>query len=94
MGSRIQVRAGRLLTLIGCLGSIALMGAKEKDVTRVSVSIENLKFDPATLTIHPGDIVVWTNNDDRDYSVDAKDGSFSSGNLHHGDTFEHQYKNE
>lgn len=58
---------------------------------RVEVSIQGLQFAPSVLSIHVGDTVVWTDNDDRDYNVVSSDGSFSSGNLRNGQTFEHVF---
>src|SRR5689334_2294848 len=55
------------------------------------VSIKGMKFDPAQVEIAVGDTVVWTNADDRDHTVVAKDNSFKSGNLSKGDKFEHTF---
>jgi plastocyanin len=57
-----------------------------KPVTH-QVVIDKMKFIPAALTIKPGDSVVWVNNDVRDHTVDAADGSFSSGNIGPGASF-------
>ena len=51
-----------------------------------------MKFVPDKLEIQPGDTVVWTNKDDRDHTVTAKDGSFKSDNLSRGEKFEHKFK--
>ncbi len=58
---------------------------------QVGVSIKNLRYDPDTITIHVGDMVIWSNDDDRDHTVEAEDGSFSSGNLSAGKTFSHTF---
>ena len=55
-----------------------------------SVSMHDLKFDPATIEIKTGETIKWTNNDDRDHTVVSKD-NFKSGNLSKGDTFEHTF---
>ncbi len=66
--------------------------AAEKKGARVEVSIKNLKFAPASVTIKAGDTVVWTNNDDSDHTVEADDGSFKSTNLKSGgDPYERQF---
>jgi plastocyanin len=54
---------------------------------KVAVAIENLKYRPATVEVEVGDTVVWTNNDDRDHTVTADDGSFDSGRLRAGKSF-------
>lgn len=55
------------------------------------VSIQEMKFNPSSLDINVGDVVRWTNNDERDHTVVAADGSFKSGNLRRGDSFEHTF---
>jgi len=53
-----------------------------------SVSISNLQFSPATLTIVKGTTVTWTNNESSTHTVTADDKSFDSGNLTKGKTFQ------
>ena len=38
-----------------------------------------------------GDTVRWTNNDDVDHTIDAADGSFSSGKVKSGQTYEFKF---
>ena len=65
---------------------------KDKPVdTRAQVSIKNIAFKPTTVTIKAGQSVVWTNNDDRDHTVEADDGSFKSGKLGTGETYAHAF---
>jgi plastocyanin len=63
-------------------------GGKKKH----AVAIEGMKFSPDKLEIKVGDTVEWTNNDDHDHTVKAKDGSFESDNLSHGETFRYTFK--
>ena len=62
--------------------------AKPKDV---EISIKGMKFGPDTVTIKPGQTVTWTNNDQRDHTVAAADGSFNSGNLGPGATYSFKF---
>ena len=64
---------------------------KDKSDTRAQISIKNIAFKPATVTIKAGQSVVWTNNDDRDHTVEADDGSFKSGKLGAGETYAHAF---
>jgi plastocyanin len=50
------------------------------------VSIEDFAFDPASVTISPGDTVRWTNMDSDDHTV--TDSTFESGMLGEGDSYE------
>ncbi|HEX8914255.1 MAG TPA: cupredoxin domain-containing protein [Humisphaera sp.] len=54
---------------------------------RVAVTIDNLKYAPQEVTVDVGDTVVWTNNDDREHTVTADDGAFSSGRVKPGQSF-------
>lgn len=79
-----------LLTLAVALTVIvtapALAAAK-----RVTVNIDDLKFKPAEINIQVGDTVVWVNNDDREHRVAADDGSFKSGSIASGRSYEHTF---
>ena len=57
------------------------------DGKKVTVTIDNLKYRPATVEVAVGDTVTWTNNDDREHTVTADDGSFDSGKLRTGKSF-------
>src|ERR1700761_7860514 len=82
----------RTTLLLACLLSlIALRAVAAEKAKRGDISIKQMQFIPATITIHAGDTVVWINNDDRDHSVVATDGSFKSGNISAGEKFEHQF---
>lgn len=54
---------------------------------KVTVTIEGLKCNPASVEVEVGDTVVWVNKDDRQHSVTADDGSFDSGALRPGKSF-------
>jgi plastocyanin len=57
----------------------------------VSVSIQNGGYSPASVSIHVGDTITWTNADDQDHTVIAQDGSFNSGNIGSGRSFSHTF---
>jgi plastocyanin len=57
------------------------------------VSMADIAFDPAELTVSVGDTVTWTNDDSVGHDVTAD--SFSSGDpggMAGGDTFEHTFE--
>jgi len=49
-----------------------------------SVTISDFKFTPASITIHVGDTVTWTNNGPSAHTATANDGSFNTGVLQKG----------
>jgi plastocyanin len=58
----------------------------------VQVSIDNFKFTPEVITVHPGQEVVWTNRDDVPHTVTATKKSFAgSGALDTDDHFSHVF---
>jgi plastocyanin len=68
-----------------------LVHAKPAKPAPVNVSIRGMKYNPSSITIKAGDTVTWTNADQRDHSVAAADGSFSSGNIGPGATYSHVF---
>ena len=56
--------------------------------SRVVVEIENFEFRPATPDVKPGDVIVWVNRDIVPHTVSAKDGSWDSGLIKSGGSWE------
>lgn len=52
-----------------------------------SISIVNMAFSPASLTVTVGSNVTWTNNDNMTHTVTADDNSFDSGNIAMGSKY-------
>jgi len=80
-----------LLFAMVCLASDASPD-KSKKSTKHAVAMEGMKFSPDKLDIKIGDTVEWTNNDDRDHNVTAKDNAFKSDNLSHGEKYSYTFK--
>jgi plastocyanin len=81
--------AGALCLL--CLLGISVSASAKHVPRRVEVKIEDLKYKPAEIEVGAGDTVVWMNDDDTDHLVKADDGSFSSGRIASGRSFEHKF---
>jgi plastocyanin len=56
-----------------------------------AVTVQNMAFNPATLTIPKGTTVTWTNSDPVAHTVTASGGAFNSGHLNPGQTFSHTF---
>ena len=52
-----------------------------------TVSIVNMSFTPASITVTPGTTVTWNNIDNMTHTVTADDNSFDSGNIGAGSSF-------
>ena len=82
------IAAVALLSLSAALAA----DAKQDDSKVHKVTIQNLKYDPATLSIKPGETVMWVNKDDNDHTVTSHDGkTLKSENLGSGDTFKYTF---
>ena len=60
------------------LGSTGCAGRASRTHT---VTIAQMRFTPATLSVHPGDIVEWVNGDLVPHTATAGDGAFNSGSI-------------
>ncbi|MER8577524.1 cupredoxin family copper-binding protein [Mesorhizobium sp. M0622] len=66
---------------------LAIASAPLKAADEPMVKIENFAFTPAVLTVKPGTVVTFQNDDDIPHLVVANDGSFRSKALDTGDTY-------
>ena len=65
----------------------AVVGAQEEQAV-VPVAAYDGYFDPADITVPSGTTVVWTNMGEMPHSVTAHDGSFASGLLNPGESYQ------
>ncbi len=87
-----RILPGGLIIALAVAFAGALLHAEDSSgANGANVSIQNMKYSPATITIKPGQSVTWTNNDDRDHTVVADDGSFQSDNISAGGTYRHKF---
>jgi plastocyanin len=60
------------------------------------VEIVDVKYKPAKIKVKKGDKVIWTNADDRDHTVMARDDkkkpAFNSGKIAAGEKFEFTFE--
>jgi plastocyanin len=60
--------------------------------TEKKVSIVNMDYSPADVTVKKGTKVTWTNNDDVAHTVTADSGNaFDSGNMNKSTSFSHTF---
>ncbi len=93
--------AAALALLATLLASVALLGfvtgpgmsrAAAAGRTENHVVINHFAFGRPTLTVPVGVTVTWINDDEEPHTVTAKDGSFRSPALDHGDTFAYRFE--
>ena len=80
--ARLMVAASFLLlaALAGC--------SDDGGAAKVEVGIHGFAFDPATLNVDAGSTVVFTNHESSVHTATADDGSFDSGDLDEGESYE------
>ena len=84
----LAIAAVALLSLSAALAA----DAKQDDSKLHKVTIQDLKYNPATLSIKPGETVMWVNKDDNDHTVTSDDGkTLKSDNLGSGDTYKYTF---
>jgi|SRR6516165_1190986 plastocyanin len=71
----------------------ALLAAPLAQAATTTVSISNYTFVPATVTVHPGDSVTWSNQDSIPHTATTVDGtSFDSGTIVPGASWSFTFK--
>jgi plastocyanin len=71
-----------VVVLLLVAGACALpLRAQDASPKTVHVDIKSFKFDPATIEIHPGDIVEWTNGDLAPHTATSDAGHWDTGSL-------------
>ncbi|MCX6669498.1 MAG: PQQ-dependent sugar dehydrogenase [Methanothrix sp.] len=74
------------MLLLLLLVATSISSCLEKSQTRV-VEIKNFSYQPSSITITPGTVVTWINEDPAEHTVTATNGDFNSGNLATGEEF-------
>ena len=66
-------------------------GISTSSARRLEVIISNSSFQPADITTGKGSLIVWKNNDAVSHTVTADDGSFNSGEIKAGGSFDQRF---
>ncbi len=80
-----QLSRRQFTTLLGLGAALPLIAGPARAADH-AVTIKNMKFDPAELTVAAGDSVTFTNADGAPHTATADDGSFDTGTLKKGDS--------
>jgi plastocyanin len=90
IGSKIRqlISAGFLLAILSitssCSKSSTVPGPNE-------VWIQNMSFNPITISVPIGTTITWTNKDLIDHTVTSDNGLFDSGSLHNNGVYSHMF---
>jgi plastocyanin len=67
------------MTLTVC--AIGLAAGDRPAPTTHTVTMENMRFEPESLTVARGDTIVWVNKDPVPHTATSKEGVFDSGTV-------------
>ncbi|MGH9039813.1 MAG: cupredoxin domain-containing protein [Acidimicrobiia bacterium] len=87
------------LLLAASLAGIALFAATPAEAARQAVDMiegnsddaNSWDFAPADITLKAGTTILWTNKGVQPHTASANDGSFDSGTMKSGATWEHRF---
>jgi plastocyanin len=93
---RLRKRAGTddrpsIATVAARTHSLAPPARAEHTGRDPAVTIADFRFTPATITVHVGDTVTWTNHGPSPHTATASDGSFNTGVLNNGQSASHTF---
>lgn len=87
------LRCSRLACVaLALLAGSRLGGAADQAHVTRAITIENMQFNPAQLTVHAGDRIVFSNKDLFPHTVTADDGSFDSHSIAPNATWSYRAK--
>jgi plastocyanin len=78
---------GRWSVVLAVLGSVAGAAPMAAEPGAHTVTIENMQFTPAHLSVHRGDRIVWVNKDLFPHTVTAAGKVFDSGSIDAGSSW-------
>jgi len=81
--SKASMRTLVAASLVQCAWLVQAGTGLEAQATSAThtIVIADMKFTPETLTVRPGDTVVWVNKDFFPHTATARDGTFDSGDI-------------
>jgi len=94
MRKKLNTTKINILIFISAITPIFLLAGCTQQPTNPGtniISIENLAFNPGTLTVSNGTTITWINNDNVGHTVIAENGLFSSGALTKGEKFTYTF---
>jgi plastocyanin len=78
------------VVLLACSATLVAAQARRKPV-RHTVTIDATRFQPESVTIMAGDIVVWINKDLIPHTASSQAGSFDSGTIAAGASWQQTF---
>jgi plastocyanin len=100
--TQIAIVVGIVIVVVVVVLAAGFMGSNNNgppatgnnvNITTAGGYSSSFAFSPGSLTVHLGDNVTWTNNAGTDHTVTSDNSTdpFSSGTIHAGGTYTHQF---
>jgi plastocyanin len=93
---RKLMTAGIALTVAACLMGTATASARPQTpqgtAARAKVKIVNFAFNPGTVNISPGDVVIWKNTSGTSHTSTSDTGKWNSGTILGGASYKHKFR--
>jgi plastocyanin len=87
----MRITAPAMLVVAASAATTAILrvpSAEAAEARRVVIDIRAFKFDPRTVTVEPGDILVWKNRDIVPHTATANDRRWDSPSIETGGEWE------
>jgi plastocyanin len=94
-GSKMLEKKFIIFGILLILGVVAFSGCtSDTNSTKMGaneVAIQNMAYNPSTLTVKAGTTIKWTNLDPATHDVTSDTGVFQSGNMTNGQTYSYTF---
>ena len=80
-----------ILVILGVIAVSGCTTSQNQTSAPNTVNIQNMAFNPSSLTVPVGTTVKWVNMDSTTHTVTSDTGVFNSGNLNNGQSFSYTF---
>ena len=94
----MPIKHSKTITLVSAiliLAAVVSINGCKKDTSNVpgtdQVFMQNIAFNPQTITVAVNATVTWTNKDNMAHNVTSDSGWFASSTINPGGTYSHQF---
>ena len=92
-GAALWLKVVAVTTSIVAVAALVVVMARPSAAEKKDATIQSYAFTPASMTVHVGDTVTWTNNDTAPHTITSSSGpaKMDSPTLNKGDTYSYTF---